>query len=130
MKTNVVSGNCPECNSTILFKKTPYVGQSTYCDNCNSELEVSQIDPLELEWAVGPGFMESNEQRFTKRRPRSKPSEDRRIDPKRSGKKKSRKRRAAKDDEWENQWQGEGKRSRKQRPIREEWADSEWADSE
>ena len=76
MKTNVVSGNCPECNSTILFKKTPYVGQSTYCDNCNSELEVSQIDPLELEWAVGPGFMESNEQRFTKRRSRSKPSEE------------------------------------------------------
>ena len=121
MKTNVVSGNCSECNSTIFFKKTPYIGQSTYCDNCNSDLEVTQINPLELEWAVGPGFMESNDQRFTKRRSRSKPSEERKIDPKRSRKKKPRKQRAAKE-EWENEWQGEEKRSRKQRPIREEWA--------
>lgn len=124
MKTNVVSGNCPECNSTISFNKTPYIGQSAYCDKCDSDLEVSQIDPLELEWLVGPGFMESNDQRFTKRRARAKQGEERKIDPKRAQRKKRRKRRVV-SNEWENEWESEDTGSRSRPHPSEQWADEE-----
>lgn len=101
VKPIVISGSCPECSSTVFFKKTPYIGQPTYCNKCDSNLEVSQTDPLELEWLIGPGFMESNDQRFTKRRARAKQGEERKIDPKRAQGKKRRKRRVV-SDEWEN----------------------------
>lgn len=120
MKPIVISGSCPECNSTVLFKKNPYVGQQTYCDKCDSDLEVSQTDPLELEWLVGPGFTASNDQQFTKRRSRTKPSEERKIDPKRARGKKPRKRRVV-SDEWEN----EEMSSRKRRSVGQEWENEE-----
>ncbi|MGB0386743.1 MAG: hypothetical protein ACPGWR_18175 [Ardenticatenaceae bacterium] len=120
VKTIVISGNCPECNSHVLFNQSPYIAQQAYCDQCDTELEVSQTDPLELSWLVGSRFTESNDQRFTKRRSRPKQGEERKIDPKRSRGKKRRQRRA-KSDEWENG----GMRSRKRRPVTDDWEDEE-----
>jgi hypothetical protein len=41
---------CPDCEEAISFKAQPKVGQRIVCSNCESELEVIETSPLELDW--------------------------------------------------------------------------------
>ena len=41
---------CLDCGSRIYLGRKPWVGQAAYCDSCGSDLEVTQINPLEIDW--------------------------------------------------------------------------------
>jgi lysine biosynthesis protein LysW len=51
---------CPECNSTISFKRTPWLGEKVTCRHCDTDLEVVDLDPIELDWT----FDQDNEDDF------------------------------------------------------------------
>ncbi|MDJ0757061.1 MAG: hypothetical protein QNJ45_26250 [Ardenticatenaceae bacterium] len=42
---------CPNCGSTIRFRKAPYMEQTVECAHCETELVVVNILPLTLDWA-------------------------------------------------------------------------------
>ena len=42
---------CPDCEEAINFKAKPKLGQRFACPNCDSELEVINLSPLEIDWA-------------------------------------------------------------------------------
>lgn len=44
-------GTCPDCGAEVRFKKTPFVGQTTTCRQCDTLLEVISRFPVELDWA-------------------------------------------------------------------------------
>lgn len=41
---------CISCGSEIRFSAQPNMGQSVTCADCDSELEVVWLDPVELDW--------------------------------------------------------------------------------
>ena len=45
-----MTANCPECDAAISLDK-PMKGEIVVCPDCGSELEVTQVDPLQLELA-------------------------------------------------------------------------------
>jgi lysine biosynthesis protein LysW len=42
---------CPDCETTIRFHRPLRVGQIVICPECEADLEVRQLNPLELYWA-------------------------------------------------------------------------------
>ncbi|MCB0036250.1 MAG: hypothetical protein KDE51_19600 [Anaerolineales bacterium] len=40
---------CPACSAEVRFRKTPYMGQYKICADCDTELEVVNLSPIELE---------------------------------------------------------------------------------
>ena len=44
------TGLCPECEQKIQFSSPPKRGQKITCPHCWAYLEVTNLDPLELEW--------------------------------------------------------------------------------
>jgi lysine biosynthesis protein LysW len=56
MKENMASPReqktyCPECTSSITFKRTPWLGDKVSCRHCGTALEVVDLNPIELDWA-------------------------------------------------------------------------------
>ncbi len=45
-----MKANCPECDAEITMDK-PMKGEIVVCPECGAELEVTGIDPLQLELA-------------------------------------------------------------------------------
>ena len=43
---------CPDCDEQVLVSGVPKIGQIVYCSSCDARLEVVEIDPLELDWAL------------------------------------------------------------------------------
>jgi hypothetical protein len=43
---------CVDCSSPITFETRPRIGQRHDCANCDSEMEVISLKPLELDWAM------------------------------------------------------------------------------
>jgi lysine biosynthesis protein LysW len=43
---------CPDCDAEIDLGAEPRLGQKITCPNCEVELEVVNLDPLELNWDV------------------------------------------------------------------------------
>ncbi|MGI6368839.1 MAG: hypothetical protein ACOX2L_10895 [Anaerolineae bacterium] len=41
---------CPGCDQNIHLRRTPKLGDIVYCDNCEADLEVVNLNPLELDW--------------------------------------------------------------------------------
>ena len=41
---------CPECDAVITMQK-PMKGEIVVCPDCGAELEVTSVDPLQLELA-------------------------------------------------------------------------------
>ena len=41
---------CPACDAEVLFRKSPYVGQYKLCSECDTELEVVSLSPIELDF--------------------------------------------------------------------------------
>ncbi|MBC7238048.1 MAG: lysine biosynthesis protein LysW, partial [Chloroflexi bacterium] len=44
---------CPDCDEEVFFSTKPKLGQIVYCPSCDARLEVVEVDPLELDWALG-----------------------------------------------------------------------------
>ena len=41
---------CPDCDNKIVVNPHPVLGQKLTCANCDAELEVISVDPLEVDW--------------------------------------------------------------------------------
>lgn len=42
---------CPACDRNIKVPNRPRIGQKLVCPHCDTDLEVIEVDPLELDWA-------------------------------------------------------------------------------
>jgi alpha-aminoadipate/glutamate carrier protein LysW len=45
------SSECPECAASVRVTRRPLRGEVVRCTDCNSELEVTRVEPLLLELA-------------------------------------------------------------------------------
>ncbi|NLT72607.1 MAG: hypothetical protein GXX94_00225 [Chloroflexi bacterium] len=41
---------CPGCDQNIFLKPNYKLGDIVYCDNCEADLEIVSVNPLELDW--------------------------------------------------------------------------------
>ena len=48
----IQKAECPQCGKEISVGLQPRIGQQVTCANCDSELEVVWLDPLELDWPM------------------------------------------------------------------------------
>jgi hypothetical protein len=53
---------CPECEGEFRTGPTLKVGQRLICPNCDAELEVIHLIPLELDWAFDEPTSEVEEE--------------------------------------------------------------------
>jgi lysine biosynthesis protein LysW len=44
---------CPMCQSNIIIRHKPWLGQNIRCPSCEAILEVVFLNPLELDWTFG-----------------------------------------------------------------------------
>ena len=42
---------CLNCGGRIYLGHRPWVGQAAFCGRCGADLEVTQINPLDLDWS-------------------------------------------------------------------------------
>ena len=42
---------CPDCGEKIMLKGIIQIGQKVFCRNCEADLEVVDLYPVELDWA-------------------------------------------------------------------------------
>jgi alpha-aminoadipate carrier protein LysW len=52
---------CVSCGADIKFRESPKMGQSVKCQNCNAELEVVWLDPVEVDWPFDDDYDEDDE---------------------------------------------------------------------
>ena len=48
---------CPECDESVSLRN-PRVGQKLFCPHCETEVEVTSVDPLDLDWAFDSSYDE------------------------------------------------------------------------
>jgi alpha-aminoadipate carrier protein LysW len=41
---------CPGCDENVYIPGAPKLGQKVFCKECEAELEVVNLDPVELDW--------------------------------------------------------------------------------
>ncbi|MGD9049174.1 MAG: lysine biosynthesis protein LysW [Anaerolineae bacterium] len=41
---------CLDCGARIYLGRKPWVGQAAFCDSCGTDLEVTRVNPPELDW--------------------------------------------------------------------------------
>jgi alpha-aminoadipate carrier protein LysW len=41
---------CPDCAGRIYVGRKPWLGQPVLCEDCEADLEVVHLNPLELAW--------------------------------------------------------------------------------
>ena len=76
-----IAATCPECDLDVRFKKMPHLGKIITCPDCGARLEVTDVAPLELDWATEYQFKDysferGNKGKNKKRRKSRKPFED------------------------------------------------------
>jgi lysine biosynthesis protein LysW len=42
---------CPDCDGEVILNPHARLGQKLVCPHCDADLEVTGVDPLELDWA-------------------------------------------------------------------------------
>lgn len=47
-----LTATCPSCQTTIRLGKKPFVGFFFFCDECDAELEVVELNPLSVSEVV------------------------------------------------------------------------------
>jgi lysine biosynthesis protein LysW len=52
---------CPDCGSKITLNPHPVLGKKLTCPECDTELEVISVDPLDLDWAYDYSWDEDEE---------------------------------------------------------------------
>ena len=63
---------CPECDSDVRLKKVPHLGKIITCPDCGARLEVTNVAPIELDWATQYQFKENFLDKGNKRKKRRK----------------------------------------------------------
>lgn len=53
---------CPECGYVVQVSGKPYIGQQVTCEECGARLEVVDLNPLELDWALEEPFDEEEDE--------------------------------------------------------------------
>jgi alpha-aminoadipate carrier protein LysW len=56
-------GYCPDCDARITLK-SPQLGQQVICRACGAELEVVDLSPLELDWALDEPYDDDDEYEY------------------------------------------------------------------
>ena len=51
LKSKVMVAECPDCETNIRFHRPLKLGQIVICPECEADLMVRQLNPLELYWA-------------------------------------------------------------------------------
>jgi len=41
---------CLDCGTRIYLGRKPWIGQPVFCDSCGTDLEVTRVNPLEIDW--------------------------------------------------------------------------------
>jgi DNA replicative helicase MCM subunit Mcm2 (Cdc46/Mcm family) len=41
---------CLDCGSRIYLGAKPWKGQPVFCERCDADMEVTRVNPLELDW--------------------------------------------------------------------------------
>jgi alpha-aminoadipate carrier protein LysW len=52
---------CPDCDEKIVLNPDVELGLRFVCPNCDVELEVISVDPLEIDWAYDDSWDEDEE---------------------------------------------------------------------
>lgn len=53
---------CPECDEDIHIPGRPRVGYKVACHRCAAQLQVVDLEPLELDWALDDDELEGEEE--------------------------------------------------------------------
>ena len=51
-RPRVIVAPCPDCEWEIPLGTEPEEGQRTTCPKCGADLEIVDLDPPELDWAL------------------------------------------------------------------------------
>jgi lysine biosynthesis protein LysW len=60
---------CLVCGGRIYVGRTPWIGQAAFCERCGSDLEVTQVSPLTLDWSDDLADEDWQEERVPDRKP-------------------------------------------------------------
>lgn len=47
-----MNGKCPFCGAKVTLPKSIKTGDLIYCSECDAELEVISLSPVELDWPL------------------------------------------------------------------------------
>jgi DNA-directed RNA polymerase subunit RPC12/RpoP len=53
---------CPDCDERIIFNPHVKLGMRFNCSECDAELEVISVDPLEIDWAYDYSWEEDEDE--------------------------------------------------------------------
>jgi len=48
----ISKGKCPMCGTDVQVPSNTEIGDLVFCDQCDAELEVVNLKPLELDWPL------------------------------------------------------------------------------
>jgi alpha-aminoadipate carrier protein LysW len=57
----VAVATCPDCGEQVAVRSRIRLGQDVVCPNCDAELEVVGMEPLELDWAYDDEYDDEDE---------------------------------------------------------------------
>ena len=46
----MATSECPSCGAMVNVESNPRMGQRVVCKECDTELEVVWLEPIELDW--------------------------------------------------------------------------------
>lgn len=58
----MASAYCPDCDAKIVLNPQPKLGDKLNCPDCDTELEVISLEPLELDWVYDWSWEEDEEE--------------------------------------------------------------------
>jgi lysine biosynthesis protein LysW len=58
----MLRAECPECGETVELRENARVGDRVVCVECNTELEILSLYPLELDYALDEDWEEEWEE--------------------------------------------------------------------
>lgn len=53
---------CPSCGEWVKLLENPKIGQKITCPECEADLEVVEVSPVELDWAYLEGADELDDE--------------------------------------------------------------------
>jgi lysine biosynthesis protein LysW len=52
---------CPSCGEWVKLSDNPKMGQKITCPECEADLEVIEVNPIELDWAFMEGKLDDED---------------------------------------------------------------------
>jgi lysine biosynthesis protein LysW len=60
--SKTVTARCPDCGEKIALRGEVYLGRKIVCPDCETELEVVETSPLQLDWLYEDDFEYEDEE--------------------------------------------------------------------